>query len=68
MQITDASFSCKPSGWVDTVVAWGISGFAPTAWTSLPSTNLTTCPAKQGTCVTPLVVAWQPLPDAALAV
>ena len=61
-QITDNSFSCKPSGDVDSIVGFSIDD-AQGNWTALPTSSLITCPAFAPAmfCITPLVVAWQPV-------
>lgn len=67
-QITDNSFSCKPTGDVDTILEWTVhapDGNGQSAWQPGPGSNLMTCPefvaAGAGACITPLVVAWEPL-------
>lgn len=64
-QVTDATFSCKPTGDVDSVKEWTVTAFNGSAWAPAPGTRLVSCPpfvpAGTGACITPLLVAWQPL-------
>jgi hypothetical protein len=73
-QITDNSFSCKPSPKTDQIVGFDVLDAAGT-WREASPASVITCPACGGgegagegegaaaarSCMTPLVVAWAPL-------
>jgi hypothetical protein len=73
-QITDNSFSCKPSPTTDQIVGFDVLDAAGT-WREASPASVITCPAFGGgegagegegaaaarSCMTPLVVAWAPL-------
>lgn len=63
-QVTDNSFSCKASPTTDQVVGFSILD-ALGNWSETAPSRLVTCPsfgaAAASSCMTPLVVAWQPL-------